>query len=94
MNDVDGWAPALLESGASGYIGALWPVSDEVAELFAATFYGGVGEMLEANKQLSVADLLMLTRRDVFRKTHDATALAYVFYGDPKLVLRKPRDGN
>jgi hypothetical protein len=94
MNDVDGWAPALLESGASGYIGALWPVSDEIAELFASTFYGGVGEVLEANKNLSVAGLLMMTRRDVFRKTHDATALAYVFYGDPKLVLRKPRGGN
>jgi hypothetical protein len=94
MNDVDGWAPALLESGASGYIGALWPVSDVIAELFASTFYDGVGEVLEANKHLSVADLLMLTRRDVFRKTHDATALAYVFYGDPKLVLRKPRGRN
>jgi hypothetical protein len=94
MNDVDGWAPALLGSGASGYIGALWPVSDEIAELFASTFYDAATKALESNKHLSVANLLTQTRGDVFRKTHDATALAYVFYGDPKLVLTKPRGRN
>ena len=39
----------------------------------------------------SVAGILTRTREDVFRKTQDPTALAYVFYDDPKLTLRKPQ---
>ncbi len=39
LNDVDGWAPILLANGASGYIGALWPVNDTTAEAVADSFY-------------------------------------------------------
>ena len=91
MNDVDGWAPALLDGGASGYIGALWPVSDTTAELFASTFYDAIAKELASDQHASVAGILMRTRGDVFRKTQDPTALAYVFYGDPKLTLVKPK---
>ncbi len=91
MNDVDGWAPALLDGGASGYIGALWPVSDTTAELFASTFYDSIAKELALGEHASVAGILMRTREDVFRKTQDPTALAYVFYGDPKLTLAKPQ---
>jgi tetratricopeptide (TPR) repeat protein len=88
MNDVDGWAPALLDNGASGYIGALWPVSDSTAELFASTFYESITEGLASHRDINVAALLKDTRYQVFSKTSDATALAYVFYGDPRLVLQ------
>jgi tetratricopeptide (TPR) repeat protein len=92
MNDVDGWAPALLGNGASGYIGALWPVRDTTAALFASTFYALLDKSMASGPNLSVASLLTLTRAQVFRETGDVTALAYVFYGDPKLVLtRSPR---
>jgi len=87
MNDVDGWAPALLGNGASGYIGALWPVKDKTAELFATVFYEGLDKSLASGTTLNVASLLAVTRAQVFRDTGDATALAYVFYGDPRLVL-------
>jgi CHAT domain/Tetratricopeptide repeat len=87
MNDVDGWAPALLGNGASGYIGALWPVKDTTAELFATTFYAALGKSIASGTNLNVASLLARTRAQVFLKTGDATALAYVFYGDPRLVL-------
>ncbi|MDP6945310.1 MAG: CHAT domain-containing protein, partial [Myxococcota bacterium] len=36
---VEGWAPAVLESGASGYIGGLWPLTDVPAAEFASRFY-------------------------------------------------------
>ena len=91
MNDVDGWAPALLDGGASGYIGALWPVSDTTAELFASTFYDSIAKELALGEHASVAGILTRTREEVFRKTQDPTALAYVFYGDPKLTLTKPQ---
>src|ERR1019366_3610472 len=75
MNDVDGWAPALLDNGASGYIGALWPVSDSTAELFASTFYESITEGLASHRDINVAALLKDTRYQVFSKTSDATAL-------------------
>jgi hypothetical protein len=90
MNDVDGWAPALLGNGASGYIGALWPVKDSTAAQFATVFYALLNKSLAAGGQPNVAELLTRTRTEVFSESHDATALAYVFYGDPKLVLTGP----
>jgi tetratricopeptide (TPR) repeat protein len=91
MNDVDGWAPALLGNGASGYIGALWPVQDTTAALFAAAFYSTLDRSLAAGQSLNVASLLAMTRAEIFRQTGDATALAYVFYGDPLLILTSPQ---
>jgi hypothetical protein len=87
MNDVDGWAPALLGNGASGYIGALWPVQDKTAALFAGAFYAALDKSLASGQPLNIASLLALTRAQIFRQTGDATALAYVFYGDPMLAL-------
>ena len=86
MNEVDGWAPALLGSGASGFIGALWPISDSTATLFATEFYKQLTLDLQADQQgAPISDVLTATRRQVFEQTHDPTALAYVFYGDPNL---------
>ncbi len=86
LNDVDGWAPVLLSSGASGYIGALWPVNDAVAEAVAASFYRRLSSHM-AQFDANVAETLALARAEVFAKTGDPTALAYVFYGDPDLMV-------
>jgi hypothetical protein len=90
INEVEGWAPALLDSGASGYIGALWPISDRVAAQFASDFYGGIAAGLHIGT-VDVAELLAATRLSVYQKTNDPTALAYVLYGDPELVLVPPQ---
>ena len=91
-NFVDGWAPAVLRSGASGYIGALWPVNDRVAALFATRFYQGMErDLAEAGGRARVSEVLTQTRRQVFRETGDPTALAYVFYGDPNLAFSRAR---
>ncbi|HXZ28972.1 MAG TPA: CHAT domain-containing protein [Terriglobales bacterium] len=91
-NFVDGWAPAVLRIGASGYIGALWPVNDRVAALFAARFYQAMeSELAQAGGRARVSEVLTRTRRDVFRETGDPTALAYVFYGDPNLAFSRAR---
>ncbi len=86
LNSVDGWAPVLLSGGASGYIGALWPVNDATAEAVAASFYRQVSAHL-SGEGANVAEALAHARADVFSKTSDPTALAYVFYGDPYLTL-------
>jgi CHAT domain-containing protein len=89
MNDVDGWAPALLSNGASGYIGALWDISDSTANRFASVFYKSLIDSLGQSKAVRVARVLTETRRQVFEETKDPTALAYVFYGDPDLSIER-----
>jgi len=86
LNDVDGWAPVLLSSGASGYIGALWPVNDATAEAVAASFYRHISGRF-SSVGANVAEALAKARADVFSRTSDPTALAYVFYGDPNLIV-------
>lgn len=89
LNDVDGWAPVLLESGASGYIGALWPVNDATAEAIAASFYRQISTRLRERSNVAMA--LAKARAEVFAQTADPTALAYVFYGDPHFAVTTAR---
>lgn len=87
-NFIDGWAPAVLEAGASGYIGTLWPVSDKGAAEFGVSFSRLLGERLQGGPA-SIAEVLMETRRK-FLEDGDPTFLAYIYYGDARLKLRKP----
>jgi hypothetical protein len=84
-NFVNGWAPAVLDAGASGYVGALWPINDRGAYEFARKFYEILGEKLDLGS-VSVAEALRETRR-TFLKNGDPTFLAYVYYGDPNLTF-------
>jgi len=85
VSALDGWGPALLESGASGYMGALWPVSDKAAGIFAGNFY----QRMATNPSMPVAEVVRATRQQTYEQTHDATALAYVLYADPYLEVRR-----
>jgi CHAT domain-containing protein len=76
---LDGWAPALLDSGASGYLGALWPVSDTVAGSFAENFYKALSE----NTDTPLAEVVRQARQQTYDETHNPTALSYVLYADP-----------
>lgn len=86
-NFIDGWAPTILESGASGYIGGLWSIDDQGAADFATHFYQRMAQQLRGGSVL-LADVLRQTRQR-FYQTGDPTFLAYVYYGDPDLVLFK-----
>jgi hypothetical protein len=79
---VDGWAPAFLDAGASGFVGGLWPLGDRAAADFSARFY----ERALAGD--TVPDALRAVRRRVY-ETGDPTYLAYVFYGSPGLRLTR-----
>lgn len=84
---VDGWAPAVLDAGAGGYIGGLWPLGDRAAADAAGQFYKSLGARLAAGETASVASILQETRRR-FYETGDPTYLAYVYYGDPHFRFR------
>ncbi|MBM4345200.1 MAG: CHAT domain-containing protein [Deltaproteobacteria bacterium] len=81
---VDGWGPAVLETGASGYIGGLWPLGDRAASDAAAAFYQSA---LSRDGAL-VAEAVRQVRAR-FAATGDPTYLAYVYYGDANLALRR-----
>jgi len=84
-NSIDGWAAATVEAGASGYIGALWPLNDQGAAQFGTDFYQTLMTQLQEGP-IFVADVLRLTRKK-FIQNNDPTYLGYVFYGDPNLKL-------
>ncbi len=80
-NFVEGWAPAVLESGASGYIGGLWPLGDRGAADFATRFYRMFDQQLQQGP-VPIAEILQETRKH-FYENGDPTFLAYVYYGYP-----------
>ncbi len=84
-NFVNGWGPTVLESGASGYVGALWPIQDRNAYEFSSRFYEVLADEIQYGA-VGIADVLRRTRSE-FLKKGAPTYLAYVFYGDPNLTL-------
>ena len=86
---VEGWAPAILARGASGYIGGLWPLRDAPAARFAAAFYQAVATRLNQRARASVAESLSEARK-IFYENGDPTFLAYAFYGDAQLEFTRP----
>ncbi len=86
LNFVDGWAPVVLDGGASGFLGGLWPLSDQGAADFAIRFYGALRDDMARNRSARIADLLERARRQ-FYESGDPTYLGYVFYGDVGLRM-------
>jgi CHAT domain-containing protein len=84
-NFVMGWAPTIIGAGASGYIGALWPVNDKGATDFSVRFYKQLQKSLRTGPAY-IADILRDTRKN-FLPEGDPSFLAYVYYGDPNLRL-------
>jgi hypothetical protein len=84
-----GWAPAVLDGGAGGYIGGMWPLQDGPASGFAKHFYADLRAEGGRAQRVAVAEALRRARR-LFYETGDPTYLAYVFYGDVNLEVTLP----
>ena len=54
---VQGWGPAVLAGGASGFIGGMWPLTDRAAAAFSSDFYGGISARLK-DGPVYLADIL------------------------------------
>ncbi len=81
---VSGWAPALMQSGASGFLGALYEVGDNTAVSFATHFYTELKTDLAGSDQTwTMADVVTDARRATYAEANDPTALAYVLYTKP-----------
>lgn len=85
---VQGWGPAILSSGAAGFIGGMWPLTDRTAAAFSTSFYGELAESLPSGP-VYVAGVLQDVRRK-FYETGDPVYLAYTFYGNANLRVETP----
>jgi TPR repeat protein len=90
-NYIVGWAPALMDSGATGYLGALYQVGDTSAASFAAHFYANLKASLSTSGTLDMADIVTQARRQTYAEAYDPTALAYVLYAKPYMKLVAPQ---
>ena len=89
---IEGWAPAMIDAGASGYLGALWPVGDDEAAGFAEAFYAEVERSISATGRARVTEVVRCLRKRGSDR-EDPTWQAYVFYGDPDTALYRPGSG-
>ena len=84
-----GFAEALLRGGIANFIGTYWPVHDDTASAFSASFY------LQLLKGATLNDALLESRSSVRQlKNSDAPQdwADYVFYGDPDFRLKAAAD--
>jgi hypothetical protein len=85
-NFLDGWAPAVIQTGATGFVGSLWPVSDAAASAFARAFYSVIEKGVPGNVG-SPAEMVRIAR-SAFYETGDPSYLGYVYYGNVNLRLQ------
>lgn len=86
QSDAVGFADAFLrpksKQGAAAFIGAMWQIDDELALVFADTFYGA---MLSGK---TLAQAIGAARKAIERE-FDFTWLAFTAYGDPFTIAKQ-----
>ncbi|HEV7590003.1 MAG TPA: CHAT domain-containing protein, partial [Longimicrobium sp.] len=91
LGEYAGFAGEALRGGFSGFLAPLWSVSDDTARDFALEFYR------KAFAATPVADILC-ELRGRYRMNGTgiprSTYLAYVFYGNPNLLLTRSADAS
>jgi len=78
-----GLAEAYLRGGVANYVGTYWPVGDDPAKTFAASFYGAILEGHSLGRALITARLAV---HDLPEKSVDWAD--YIHYGNPHFVLK------
>jgi CHAT domain-containing protein len=83
LTRLGSWGARLVELGCGGFVGSLWPVSDEAALAFARAFYTA----MSAGAPIGEA---MLRARAAARELYpnDPTWMAYCCYADPMAKVR------
>jgi len=82
----NGLAAAFMLSGCEAYLGHYWPVGDQAAGSFAATFYSSL------LRRRNVGNAVMDARADAryrFTTESDLTAFGAVYFGDPGTAERR-----
>jgi CHAT domain-containing protein len=83
---MGGWARQLIGTRVGAYIGTAWEVHDELAYLFATTFYNSM-----LKKGMSLGESVRQARLAVRdRAPGNPSWLAYVLYADPTAIVSSP----
>jgi hypothetical protein len=78
LTRLGSWGARLVELGCGGFIGTLWPVTDQAAAAFAQVFYELMSE------GLPIGEVMLRARHQVrTRFPNDPTWLAYCCFADP-----------
>ncbi len=84
LTGLGGWAEQLIDEVAvTGFIGSLWEISDELAPVFARTFYEALWEGQPLGRAFHRARMAVRSRQPA-----NPTWLAYTLYGDPNARVR------
>jgi hypothetical protein len=84
LTGLGSWAAELLRLGCGAFLGTLWPVVDEAALAFAATFYEALRE-----GRCGIGEAVQRARRTVRdRFPGDPTWLAYTCFASPLAPVR------
>lgn len=84
IEESAGVAEALMRGGIANYISTYWPVGDQAAEMFSATFYQGV---LAGN---SLGAALLAGRKAILNDNEKERDWAdYILYGNFDFVLKQ-----
>jgi tetratricopeptide (TPR) repeat protein len=76
LSGLGGWAPTLIEVGASVFLGSTWRVTDRLAKRFAETFYNALWTGRTVGEAVREA-------RSAIREGTDPSWLGYVLYAHP-----------
>lgn len=82
-NDVHNLARAFLLSSVRHYIGCICRIPDDIARVFAGSFYGHI------SRDKPVGEALRLARLDIIKEhgEHQIGWMGYVLFGDPLVRL-------
>jgi CHAT domain len=84
LAQLGGLVGAFLAEGARGFVAPLWKVDDVEARDIAVEFYRRT--LIDGE---TVSEAMRQIRRQFSKDSGSATALAYVFYGNPNLRLER-----
>jgi predicted component of type VI protein secretion system len=84
LASLGSWGARLVELGCGGFVGTLWPVTDQAAFAFAQVFY----ELM--SQGLPIGEVMLTARHRVrVRFPNDPTWLAYCCFADPWARIEK-----
>src|SRR5262249_45264134 len=79
LTRLGSWGARLVELGRRGFVGALWPVTDQAAFEFAHAFYDLMAQ------GMPIGEVMLKARHRVrVRFPNDPTWLAYCCFADPR----------
>jgi molecular chaperone DnaK (HSP70) len=83
LTRLGSWGARLIEIGCGGFVGSLWPVTDEAALAFARAFYAAMCQGTPIGEA-------MLKARLAVRESYpdDPTWLAYCCFADPMATVQ------